>query len=119
MGYYKNLSIGGSVADHIGDSAALDTREYRRAEMAATPKTKQLTTAPVPRLVGPNHYKIDSASRTLVSYDMTLEEHGWACTCEGYHYRFNCRHIHTLLRHLADQPRLAKREAVTLESLFA
>jgi len=42
----------------------------------------------------PKHFQMSSSKEDSLPYDVSIEEDGFAvCTCHGYSYRRNCRHI--------------------------
>jgi hypothetical protein len=84
-------------------------------------------TAPLPRFIAPGHFQIDSSTHTLVAYDLRFdhEHEAWTCNCQGYSYRYNCKHVTALAAQLEGtrpevvQARQAvKARGITLESLF-
>ena len=79
-----------------------------------------LNTTPLPRFIEPGHFQIDSSTHTLVTYDLRYDhEHdNWECSCEGYFYRRDCRHVRALDEQLA-QRKAASVVKVRLEDLFA
>ena len=85
-------------------------------------------TTPLPRFIAPGHFQIDSSSHTLVAYDLRFDhEHDtWECSCDGYYYTRNCKHVRQLTAQLSGtkpevvQARQAvKAKGITLESLYA
>jgi hypothetical protein len=86
-----------------------------------------LNTTPLPRFIEPGHFQIDSSTNTLVAYDLRFDhEHNtWTCTCQGYAFRYDCKHVRQLTAELSGtrpevvQARQAiKAKGLTLESLF-
>ncbi len=72
------------------------------------------------------HYWTENRRVTLGGdgHDLTMGEHGWQCTCEGYFYRYDCEHVRQLNLQLYGPPLvMPAREAVgrpnlRLEDLF-
>ena len=125
MGYYKNLSISYGTVGEAQEDHCLDRRDY-------TPPSKPeavsyRVTTPLPRFIEPGHFQIDSSTHTLVTYDLRYDhEHdNWECSCEGWFYRRDCKHVRQLVAQLSGtrpeviQARQAiKARGITLESLF-
>lgn len=72
-----------------------------------------------------NHWWCESSTKTLVTYDLTLNEHDeFQCSCEGYFYRHDCRHLRELLDFLSIRPRVyavrpsVKQSGLTLADLY-
>lgn len=87
---------------------------------------------PIPRKVSDTHWRIDSFSRTLLAYDLRLNEYGeWECTCPQYAFTHECKHrlslhywlqeqeiVNTFNDYAASYARYTADTEVTLESLF-
>lgn len=86
----------------------------------ATRTAKALAPAPTPRRISATEYAIDSFTNTLDGYRMTLGEHGWACTCQGFHYNRRCKHVARLHVHLSagQHKSVTAAKGLTLEDLF-
>jgi hypothetical protein len=70
-----------------------------------------------PRKQADGSYLVDSSTDTLVAYTVWEDEQGLACNCEGFRYRFKCRHVREVMA-LEQVPVYTSHKTVTLESLW-
>lgn len=80
----------------------------------------QTRVEPELRQISNSHFSVDSATFTLVSYDVTITDRGeFECTCAGYFYNRACKHIARVIASMPSPvaPAAPKRK-LTLEDLF-
>lgn len=99
------------------------------ARRRKSPLPTEGAAVPIPRKVTDWHYKIDSFSQTLVTYDLRNYYGYWECNCPQYVFTHDCKHTKSLAYWLQEQAlvtavsasyaRYTAETEVTLESLFA